>query len=79
MPIRPSVVADPSIGSNEDDLTVKLSQIITVNNVIRCALEVHGSRHFPFLHLWLHTLLSHPSLTPSFIPVCTPFFIPSTT
>ena len=39
VPIRPSVMADPSVGSNEDDLTVKLSQIITVNNAIRCALS----------------------------------------
>ena len=36
--IRPSVDAGPQ-GSNEDDLTVKLSQIITVNNAIRCALS----------------------------------------
>jgi hypothetical protein len=46
VPIRPSVMADPSIGSNEDDLTVKMSQIVTVNNVIRGAIEVRGAR-FP--------------------------------
>ena len=36
--IRPSVDAGPA-GSNEDDLTVKLSEILTVNSIIRCALE----------------------------------------
>jgi DNA-directed RNA polymerase III subunit RPC1 len=36
--IRPSVDAGPQ-GSNEDDLTVKLSEILTVNSIIRCALE----------------------------------------
>ena len=39
VPIRPSVVTDAASGSNEDDLTVKLSEIITVNNIIRNALE----------------------------------------
>ena len=38
VPIRPSVVTDAASGSNEDDLTVKLSEIITVNNIIRNAL-----------------------------------------
>ena len=36
--IRPSVDAGPQ-GSNEDDPTVKLSEILTVNSIIRCALE----------------------------------------
>ena len=31
--------ADAASGSNEDDLSVKLSEIITVNNIIRNALE----------------------------------------
>ena len=35
--IRPSVDAGPQ-GSNEDDLTVKLSEILTVNSIIRNAL-----------------------------------------
>jgi DNA-directed RNA polymerase beta' subunit len=38
VPIRPSVVTDAASGSNEDDLTVKLSDIICVNNIIRNAL-----------------------------------------
>ena len=38
VPIRPSVVTDAASGSNEDDLTVKLAEIITVNNIIRNAL-----------------------------------------
>ncbi len=36
--IRPSVDAGPQ-GSNEDDLTVKLSEILTVNSIIRNALQ----------------------------------------
>ena len=36
--IRPSVAMDVGAGSNEDDLTVKLSEILTVNNIIRAAL-----------------------------------------
>ena len=36
--IRPSVVTD-GLGSNEDDLTVKLSEIVSVNNILRTALE----------------------------------------
>ncbi len=39
VPIRPSVMTDGANGSNEDDLTVKLSEILTVNNIIRNALE----------------------------------------
>ena len=38
VPIRPSVITDSAIGSNEDDLTVKLTDIITTNNIIRNAL-----------------------------------------
>ena len=38
VPIRPSVVTDAASGSNEDDLTVKLNEIIEVNNIIRNAL-----------------------------------------
>jgi len=37
--IRPSVLMDASVGSNEDDLTIKLSEIIHINNIIRNALE----------------------------------------
>ena len=36
--LRPSVDAGPQ-GSNEDDLTVKLSEILTINNIIRNAME----------------------------------------
>ena len=39
VPIRPSVVTDAASGSNEDDLTVKLNEIIEVNNIIRSALN----------------------------------------
>ena len=38
VPIRPSVVADATLGSNEDDLTVKLAEIVAVNNILRAAM-----------------------------------------
>jgi len=37
--IRPSVEMDGGAGSNEDDLTVKLMQIVEVNNILRHGLE----------------------------------------
>ncbi|KCV73369.1 DNA-directed RNA polymerase III subunit RPC1 [Fonticula alba] len=37
--IRPSVAMDAAAGSNEDDLTIKLMEIIHVNNVIRQSIE----------------------------------------
>ena len=39
VPIRPSVAMDIGGGSNEDDLTVKLQEIIDVNNALTVALE----------------------------------------
>jgi DNA-directed RNA polymerase III subunit RPC1 len=40
--IRPSVVTQGSSGSNEDDLTVKLGEIVLTNNTIRIAMEKGG-------------------------------------
>lgn len=37
--IRPTVCSDPSVGSTEDDLTVKLAEIVHINNVIAHAME----------------------------------------
>ncbi|KAK9819626.1 hypothetical protein WJX72_000381 [[Myrmecia] bisecta] len=37
--IRPSVEMDTGAGSNEDDITMKLMQIIEVNNILRQGLE----------------------------------------
>ncbi|CAM9584599.1 unnamed protein product [Chrysoparadoxa australica] len=39
VPIRPSVAMDVGGGSTEDDLTVKLQEIIDVNNALKVALE----------------------------------------
>ncbi|KAA8492229.1 DNA-directed RNA polymerase III subunit RPC1 [Porphyridium purpureum] len=36
--VRPSVCQDPSMGSTEDDLTMKLTELVQVNEVIRMAL-----------------------------------------
>lgn len=37
--IRPSVCSDPSVGSTEDDLTMKAAEIVHINNVIAHAME----------------------------------------
>eukprot|EP00897_Mesotaenium_endlicherianum_P003119 jgi/Mesen1/2835/ME000174S02093 len=37
--IRPSVEMESAAGSNEDDITMKLMQIIEVNNILRMGLE----------------------------------------
>ncbi len=37
--IRPSVPMDAAMGSNEDDLTMKLTEIINMNNIIKTAIE----------------------------------------
>ncbi len=39
VPIRPSVAMDAGGGSTEDDLTVKLQEIIDVNNALKMALN----------------------------------------
>lgn len=39
VPIRPSVAMDIGGGSNEDDLTVKLQEIIDVNASVKAALD----------------------------------------
>jgi DNA-directed RNA polymerase III subunit RPC1 len=40
VPIRPSVAMDSGAGSNEDDLTVKMQEIIGVNNALRDAVSL---------------------------------------
>lgn len=40
VPIRPSVAMDIGGGSNEDDLTVKLQEIIDVNNALKLAISM---------------------------------------
>ena len=40
VPIRPSVAMDIGGGSNEDDLTVKLQEIIDVNNALKLAISL---------------------------------------
>jgi DNA-directed RNA polymerase III subunit RPC1 len=39
VPIRPSVPQDMGGGSTEDDLTVKLQEIVEMNNALKMALE----------------------------------------
>ena len=39
VPIRPSVPQDMGGGSTEDDITVKLQEIIEMNNALKLALE----------------------------------------
>lgn len=51
VPIRPSVAMDVGGGSNEDDLTVKLQEIIDVNIALKLALE-KGAPHKTILEEW---------------------------
>ena len=51
--IRPSVVSDLKSGTNEDDLTMKLTEIIFLNDVIKkvcrlafCLLELNATVEF---------------------------------
>lgn len=39
---RPSVKMDVGAGSNEDDLTMKLREIVNVNNALRDAVKAGG-------------------------------------
>jgi DNA-directed RNA polymerase III subunit RPC1 len=51
VPIRPSVAMDVGGGSNEDDLTIKLQEIIDVNIALKLALE-KGAPHKTILEEW---------------------------
>ena len=59
VPIRPSVAMDIGGGSNEDDLTVKLQEIIDVNIALNLALQ-KGAPHKTILEEWdfLHMQVS---------------------
>ena len=37
--IRPSVAMETAVGSNEDDLTIKLMEIVHINNIIKTAMD----------------------------------------
>ncbi|CAN0053063.1 unnamed protein product, partial [Heterosigma akashiwo] len=43
VPIRPSVAMDVGAGSNEDDLTMKLQEVVDVNAALRAALAKGAS------------------------------------
>lgn len=47
--IRPSVVSDLKSGTNEDDLTMKLTEIIFLNDVIKKVRRSHDSGLFEML------------------------------
>ncbi len=51
VPIRPSVAMDVGGGSTEDDLTIKLQEIIDVNNALKLALN-HGSSAKMIMENW---------------------------
>ena len=48
--IRPSVEMDAGAGSNEDDVTMKLMQIVEVNNILR---QVGGRGGWPGCPVWV--------------------------
>eukprot|EP00977_Amphora_coffeiformis_P014298 scaffold3953_cov169-Amphora_coffeaeformis.AAC.19 len=52
VPIRPSVAMDVGGGSNEDDLTVKLQEILDVNTALRLALSHKGPPSKTIMEEW---------------------------
>lgn len=50
--IRPSVVSDLKSGTNEDDLTMKLTEIILMNNVIKMKREKQGATIHQINEAW---------------------------
>ena len=71
--IRPTVYMEPVSGSNEDDITMKLSQIIEVNNVLRQGLEkglaiVNLMENWDFLQIQCAMYINSelPGLPPNF-------------
>lgn len=75
VPIRPSVAMDVGGGSTEDDLTVKLQEIIDVNNALKMALDKGANvkmiiENWDFLQVihfcviicaWIAVATPHPS------------------
>ena len=49
--LRPSVSVDPSQGSTEDDLTIQLSQIVTMNNELRKSI-LKGNNVASIMEQW---------------------------
>ena len=49
--IRPSVPMGPS-GTNEDDLTVKIGDIIQINLKIRNVIDKHAGQTMTLMELW---------------------------
>ena len=52
VPIRPSVAMDAGAGSTEDDLTVKLQEILDVNTALKLALSHKGPPTKTILETW---------------------------
>ena len=58
IPIRPSVDAGAA-GSNEDDLTIKIADMVKVNNIIRCAMEGGKALVQHIVEDWEYLQLQH--------------------
>ena len=65
--IRPSVAMDSAMGSNEDDLTMKLAEILHVNNVIKDGIEKGNPIHV-LMEEWEFLQLQCAMLVNSDIP-----------
>jgi len=68
--IRPSVVIDATLGSNEDDITMKLTEIIHINNILKTALEKGAAipivmEDWDFLQLQCAMLINGDSMPPA--------------
>jgi len=71
--IRPSVMMQDSPGSNEDDLTVKLTEIVWTSSLIKAGLEKGISinnmmEHWDYLQLTVAMYINSDSVNPAMMP-----------
>lgn len=71
--IRPSVMMQDSPGSNEDDLTVKLTEIVWTSSLIKAGLEKGISinnmmEHWDYLQLTVAMYINSDSVNPAMLP-----------
>lgn len=75
--IRPSVVMQDSPSSNEDDLTVKLTEIVWTSSLIKAGLEKGISinnmmEHWDYLQLTVAMYINSDSVNPALLPGASP-------
>lgn len=75
--IRPSVIMQDSPASNEDDLTVKLTEVVWTSSLIKAGLEKGISinnmmEHWDYLQLSVAMYINSDSVNPLLMPGATP-------